>query len=65
MIVALIVAYIANVFLNRWLNYLLSKKIGNCAIPLFWFLSLLGTIALICALLYHSKIFDWFTGKHW
>jgi branched-subunit amino acid transport protein AzlD len=64
--------YILNVFLNRWLNYLLFKK-GISIIPIFWFVPIFMTVAMIAMLIinYLSKIdinskwFDRFLGKHW
>jgi hypothetical protein len=66
MIIALIiVAYIANVFLNRWLNYLIVKKYDEPKAPFFWFFSLFSTIVFFIVILENVKFTNWFTGKHW
>lgn len=51
MITKIIILYILNVFLNRWLN----KKLQIPAEPEMWFLSLLCTVACICMLSYKIK----------
>jgi hypothetical protein len=70
MIIALIIlAYIASVFLNRWLNYLIVKKYDEPKTPFFWVFSLFSTIVFIIVLLenvkFNTKFTNWFTGKHW
>jgi hypothetical protein len=62
MIYLIILAYIGNVFLNRWLNYKLDSSTRMIGL---WFISLIGTIPLLFCLLLQSKLFDWFIGKHW
>jgi hypothetical protein len=61
----IIITYIANVFLNRWLDKLLVRKFGSEPTPFFWFLSLFATVTLLYAVIEDHKLFDWFTGKHW
>jgi len=62
MITLIILAYIGNVFLNRWLN---SKLYDTPPVIGLWFMSLIGTIPLLVCILSESKAFDWFIGKHW
>lgn len=65
MIALIILAYVANVFLNRWLDKMLVKKLGSYPIPWFWFCSLFATATLLFALIIDNKLINWFTGKHW
>jgi hypothetical protein len=63
----IILAYIGNVFLNRWLNKIVYKK-NIAKIEVFtWFIPVLVTIAFILVLLNHfiEKKSNWFIGKHW
>ncbi len=64
-IALIIIAYILNVFLNRWLNYILYKN-GGSNIPTIWFLSIIGTILFLTIIIieYFNKP-NWFTGKYW
>ena len=64
-IALIIIAYILNVFLNRWLNYILYKK-DHLKLPPIWFLSILGTCALLGVIVieYFNKP-NWFTGRDW
>jgi magnesium-transporting ATPase (P-type) len=66
-IALIIVAYIANVFLNRWLDKLIIKKTFKTPSPFFWFFSLFATIVLLFVIIENnnSKFINWFTGKHW
>ena len=64
-IALIILAYVANVFLNRWLNYLLWIKTGRKPDLFIWFLPLIATPTLLYDLISRGKFFDWFTGKHW
>lgn len=66
-ITIVILAYVANVFLNRWLNKVLYKKdfleIAPC---LFWFIPFLFTTFILIILLREFKTKNnWFTGKYW
>lgn len=62
-ITIIILAYVTNVFLNRWLNKIVyKKKIDMNIMPFMWFLSLFGTLWYLHDL---SKYDNWFTGKHW
>jgi branched-subunit amino acid transport protein AzlD len=78
MIIALIiVAYIASVFLNRWLNYLLVKWDDANKQVWVWFCIYLLPFAFIITLFIrlfkkidtkvniNNKFTNWFTGKHW
>ena len=62
---ALIIAYILNVFLNRWLNYILYKR-GHLKLTPIWFLSIIGTSSLLIVIIieYFDKP-NWFTGRDW
>jgi hypothetical protein len=64
-ITLIIIAYILNVFLNRWLDKLLVRKLGSCPIPFLWFFSIINTGALLFMLLEKGKFYSWFVGKHW
>ena len=67
MIITLIlIGYILNVFLNRWLNYILYTKYSNPNMPVVWFWSIMGTLIFIIAII--TNYFEnesWFTGKYW
>ena len=65
-IAIIILAYIANVFLNRWLNKIAYKG-GHDVIAVWaWFLPIGCTIAMIIIILENIEIKDnWFTGKKW
>jgi len=67
MIIAIIVlAYVANVFLNRWLNKIVYKRGYDEIAAWAWFLPIVCTIAMIIIILENSEIKDnWFTGKNW
>jgi len=64
-IALIIIAYILNVFLNRWLNYILYKMEGIIFTP-SWFCSIIGTCALLVTIIisYTDKP-NWFTGRDW
>lgn len=64
MALIIIISYILNVFLNRWLDKLITKN-GSKPVPFLWFFSLFATVVLFYVLICDSKFFDWFTGKHW
>jgi len=62
----IIVAYILNVFLNRWLNYIVYTKYGEWKVPAIWFLSIISTIIfIIVIMIYYFENENWFTGKYW
>jgi hypothetical protein len=67
MITIIILAYIANIFLNRWLNYKLwqqDKDTPKC--PLMWFIPVAYVIAFIIVILDNEEWKNnWFTGKYW
>ena len=66
MIILIIIAYIANIFLNRWLNKIICKMDSRRnREPIIWFFSIICTIVFLIIILGESKMFDWFTGKHW
>ena len=65
-ITLIIIAYILNVFLNRWLNYTIYTKYGELKVPAIWFLSIISTIIfIIVIMIYYFENDNWFTGKHW
>lgn len=66
----ILLAYVANVFLNRWINKI-AHKIDDY-IPkmvLFWFVPIIPScmfLFLIAINKYDDMEKDnWFTGKHW
>ena len=62
----IIIAYILNVFLNRYLNYILYTKHSASKAPFIWFLSIITTIIFIIAfMIYYFENENWFTGKYW
>jgi len=66
MIATIIILYVLNVFLNRWINSKTDVKL----VPM-WFLSLPCTFALIIIYFcendfeFDNKLYNWFVGKHW
>jgi hypothetical protein len=65
-ITLIIIAYILNVFLNRWLNYTIYTKYGELKVPAIWFLSIISTIIfIIVIMIYYFENDNWFTGKYW
>jgi hypothetical protein len=67
MIIAIIIlAYVASVFLNRWLNKTAYKGgYGEIAVWA-WFIPIACSIAMIIIMLENIEIKDnWFTGKNW
>lgn len=69
-ITAIILAYVANVFLNRWLNKIIIKQNSESSIvPIVWFMSIIGTILFISFVIEYSKhtnkFINWFKGKNW
>ena len=65
----IIIAYVANVFLNRWLNKIIYKELNDEKTVWLWFIPVLITIVFIWIVLEETKIFkhkgNWFTGKYW
>jgi len=62
----IILAYVASVFFNRWLNklvYNIDKDIDVIIAPKYWFIPILTTIVLICEVLDNRN--TWFAGKNW
>lgn len=68
-IALIILAYVASVFLNRWLNYLIYKYFDDLdeedIVPIIWFIPVIGTIFIIVTVLQLLYSESWFTGKHW
>ena len=65
-IVLIIIAYILNVFLNRWLDYILCKKYNFRKSVPFWFLPIIGTIIFLgCIIIEYFDKPNWFTGRDW
>lgn len=62
----IIIVYILNVSLNRWLNYILWKKYNYSKTPTIWFFSIIATFALLgCIIIEYFNKPNWFTGKYW
>jgi hypothetical protein len=62
----LILAYVVNIFLSRWLNQIAYRN--NCAdiIVWAWFIPIACPIAMIIIIAANIKIKkNWFTGKNW
>ena len=60
-------AYVANVFLTRYLNYILYKMDSDYK-PMvgLWFIPIASIIAYIFVILTNKKYQkNWFTGKYW
>lgn len=65
-IAIIILAYVANVFLTRWLNKIVWKKDLIDILPITWFLpilSIIGYLAILFKEIETQK--NWFTGKNW
>jgi hypothetical protein len=66
-ITLLIIAYVLNVFLNRWLDKIrcgLSKY--NYPVVFTWFIPVATTLALTACILIDTEFKEnWFTGKYW
>lgn len=69
-IAIIILAYVASVFLNRWLNkkcYQYNKE--HDKVPFVWFFSIV--VLPVWLIIYGTelvkkvKIDNWFTGKNW
>jgi hypothetical protein len=65
MIVAIIIiVYVLNVFLNRWLNKILHIKHDGPIIVWLWFLSVFTTLVFLIIIINEIRG-NWFTGKYW
>lgn len=64
-IAIIILAYVASVFLNRWLNKIDYKKYNAEIVPCIWYLSIFGTLILLLSLFGELHKDSWFTGKDW
>ena len=62
--IIIILAYGANVFLNRWLNKIDYKKYHASIEPFIWFIPIIGTVVFLLSLVDEWKN-NWFTGKNW
>jgi hypothetical protein len=69
MIHLLLLAYIGNVFLNRWLNKKLIDKYSTLIWrdnPHKWFIPIYTTVIYLSSLTKLGRnLKHWFTGKHW
>jgi hypothetical protein len=71
----IILAYVANIFFNRWLTYLAVKNQGKGLTVSYdawgvWFVPGIGNIWCLLDFLFSlsekdSKWSNWFNGKHW
>lgn len=63
----IILAYIASIFLNRWLNYRVFKILSHYPKTCFlWFLPIIPAMSFIFIILSEYKFKNnWFTGKYW
>jgi predicted PurR-regulated permease PerM len=66
----IILAYVANMFLNRWLNKIIVKiNRESSIVPIVWFMSFVGTILFFSFIIEYSKhtnkFINWFNGKNW
>jgi hypothetical protein len=62
----IIIAYIVNVFLNRWINKIAFKIDLFEPIPFIWFFSLISTVVMLGFII--AELLDrptWFGGKNW
>lgn len=70
-ILFIVILYILNIFITRYLNYYLYKINDSWGIHTFvWFIPIAGPIALLLILLVVYPKIDlckknWFTGKYW
>ena len=65
-ITIIIIAYVANVFLNRWLNKIAWKKELIDILPIMWFIPILSTIGYLSIFINEiNPKSNWFTGKNW
>ena len=67
-IAIIIIAYVLNVFLNRWLNKLIYKYDRDPDLMIgVWFIPIVSTLFFLIVLIIVSadKDNNWFTGKYW
>ena len=66
-VLVIILAYVANVFLNRYINKIMYLKLRCNIVPLMWFMPFpVMVLVLIFAILDNlGSINCWFTGKNW
>jgi hypothetical protein len=66
MIEIILLAYVVNIFLNRWLNKIAYKK-GYCEILVWaWFIPILPSVAILTHIIASIEIKgNWFNGKNW
>jgi hypothetical protein len=66
-ILIIILAYIVNVFLNRFINKIMYLKFRSNIVPFMWFFPMpVMLLMLVFAVIEHvSDKVSWFTGKHW
>lgn len=69
--IIILLAYVANIFLNRWINKLIYRNYNETIWVGGWFLAVFGTVFFIVVYAYHlsDDLFEeksnWFTGKNW
>jgi hypothetical protein len=64
--VIIILVYVANVFLNRWLNKTLYKiDKFNGINPMFWFFPIVTIVVFGLELINEQSRKNKFTGKNW
>ncbi len=62
----IILAYVVNIFLSRWLNKIAYKKDYAIIAVWAWFIPIACAIAMIIIIAENIKIKkNWFTGKNW
>lgn len=69
-ITVIVIGYIINIFLTRWLNKIMYRIDSEWTIqPVAWFIPIGSTILLLLGyMVYKIKIVaksTWFTGKNW
>jgi hypothetical protein len=67
-ITIIILAYVDNVFLNRWLSKIIYKNTNDAVLEWTWFIPILMTMVLLveaAPYLISVKFKNWFIGKHW
>lgn len=64
--IIIIILYILNIFLNRYLNKIAYKHSGATKAWQIWFIPILPTLVLFFGIISEKINFDnWFTGKYW
>jgi hypothetical protein len=73
-VIILVILYIINVFVTRWLNKIAYLKLKdndthNCSIlPFMWFIPIFPAIILVFIILFHgnnNKFINKFNGNDW